>query len=102
MTIIRTKTGLLTLGLALLLPSPPIAYADPPAWAPAHGWRKKHDPYYQGYSGTQWEQDYGIINGQCNFPNHILICCLCSRSNRILDRLGIGTAMANHAYPINS
>ena len=21
-------------------------YADPPSHAPAHGWHKKHDPYY--------------------------------------------------------
>ena len=43
------------------------AYADPPPWAPAHGWRKKHDPYYTGYTGRQWDNDYGIISaGQCN------------------------------------
>jgi surface antigen len=66
MTIIRTKPALLTIIAALLLPAAPAAYADPPPWAPAHGWRKKHDPYYQGYSGTQWDRDYGIIAGKCN------------------------------------
>ena len=25
--------------------------ASPPDWAPAHGWRKKNDPAYAGYSG---------------------------------------------------
>jgi surface antigen len=40
--------------------------ADPPAHAPAHGWRKKHDPYYVGYTGTQWTQDYEISSGRCN------------------------------------
>jgi surface antigen len=40
--------------------------ADPPAHAPAHGWRKKHDPYYVGYGGKQWEQDYEISSGRCN------------------------------------
>jgi surface antigen len=40
--------------------------ADPPAHAPAHGWRKKHDPYYVGYSGKQWEHDYDISSGHCN------------------------------------
>lgn len=50
----------------LLLPAAPSAYADPPPWAPAHGWRKKHDPYYTGYSGKQWEDDYGVIQGTCN------------------------------------
>lgn len=42
------------------------AVADPPAHAPAHGWRKKHDPYYVGYSGRHWDHDYGILSGRCN------------------------------------
>lgn len=42
------------------------AFADPPAHAPAHGWRKKHDPYYVGYSGHHWENDYDISDGHCN------------------------------------
>lgn len=42
------------------------AFADPPAHAPANGWRKKHDPNYTGYSGTQWETDYEISTGHCN------------------------------------
>jgi surface antigen len=42
------------------------ALADPPAHAPAHGWRKKHDPYYVGYTGTSWERDYEISTGRCN------------------------------------
>lgn len=41
-------------------------FADPPSHAPAHGWRKKHDPYYVGYTGRQWERDYGILEGNCN------------------------------------
>jgi surface antigen len=40
--------------------------ADPPSHAPAHGWRKKHDPYYVGYTGKQWEHDYGVVEGHCN------------------------------------
>jgi surface antigen len=40
--------------------------ADPPAHAPAHGWRKKHDPHYVGYSGTTWERDYEVTSGRCN------------------------------------
>ncbi len=47
---------------ALALP----ASADPPNHAPAHGWRKKHDPYYVGYSGQQWERDFDISSGTCN------------------------------------
>lgn len=42
------------------------ALADPPAHAPAHGWRKKHDPYYVGYTGTRWERDYDVASGHCN------------------------------------
>ena len=43
-----------------------LAYADPPSWAPAHGWRKKNDPNYIGYTGKKWDNDYGIIEGTCN------------------------------------
>jgi len=42
------------------------AFADPPAHAPAHGWRKKHDPYYVGYTGVSWERDYEVSSGRCN------------------------------------
>lgn len=42
------------------------ALADPPPHAPAHGWRKKNDPHYVGYTGHRWEHDYGIIEGRCN------------------------------------
>src|SRR5262245_12967972 len=42
------------------------ALADPPDHAPAHGWRKKHDPEYVGYTGTRWERDYDISSGHCN------------------------------------
>lgn len=42
------------------------ALADPPPHAPAHGWRKKHDPYYMGYSGAAWDRDYEITRGRCN------------------------------------
>jgi surface antigen len=41
-------------------------FADPPAHAPAHGWRKKNDPLYVGYSGGQWEHDFDISSGKCN------------------------------------
>ncbi len=42
------------------------ALADPPPHAPAHGWRKKHDQSYVGYSGTKWDRDYDISSGRCN------------------------------------
>jgi surface antigen len=40
--------------------------ADPPDHAKAHGWRKKHDPAYVGYTGREWPHDYGIVAGRCN------------------------------------
>lgn len=52
--------------LALITTTALQTYADPPPWAPAHGWRKKHDPYYTGYTGRQWSDDYGISSGHCN------------------------------------
>jgi surface antigen len=52
--------------LPLLLLTAGAAQADPPSHAPAHGWRKQHDPAYVGYSGKRWEEDYGIRSGECN------------------------------------
>jgi surface antigen len=40
--------------------------ATPPPWAPAHGWRQKNDPFYVGYAGHQWSEDYGVMGGRCN------------------------------------
>jgi surface antigen len=42
------------------------AQAKPPRWAPAHGWRSKHDPHYVGYRGHRWPDDYGVRLGRCN------------------------------------
>ena len=50
----------------LMLALPCIALAAPPSWAPAHGWRKKNDPAYAGYSGRSWNDDYGVQSGHCN------------------------------------
>jgi surface antigen len=52
--------------LAVLIALPCIAVATPPSWAPAHGWRKKNDPTYAGYSGRSWSDDYGVRSGRCN------------------------------------
>jgi surface antigen len=52
--------------MALVGLSSAAALADPPSHAPAHGWRAKHDPYYVGYSGKQWEHDYSILSGHCD------------------------------------
>jgi len=52
--------ALLTLSLSVPLS------AAPPEHAPAHGWRKQHDPGYLGYTGKKWDKDYGILAGRCN------------------------------------
>jgi surface antigen len=60
--IAATAVAAATLAVAL----PVNVYGDPPPWAPAHGWRKKNDPYYTGYSGKRWDKDYGVVQGNCN------------------------------------
>lgn len=52
--------------ITVTLALPCIALASPPSWAPAHGWRKKNDPTYAGYSGRQWDYDYGVRAGRCD------------------------------------
>jgi surface antigen len=61
---VTTKAALLMMS-ALAVGAGP-AFADPPAHAPAHGWRKKNDPSYIGYTGNQWERDFDIASGRCN------------------------------------
>lgn len=51
--------------LGLLLAGPE-AFAAPPPWAPAHGYRAKNAPRHTGYTGHYWERDYGISRGRCN------------------------------------
>jgi surface antigen len=53
------------LALAILALSAPVL-AAPPDHAPAHGWRKKNDPNYAGYTGKKWAKDYGVMEGRCN------------------------------------
>lgn len=56
-----------TLAAAMLTATLPLlALADPPPWAPAHGWRRKHDPAYVGYHGKKWPNDYGVVTGTCS------------------------------------
>src|SRR5512134_2731273 len=55
--------------LALVVAAPCAVLAAPPDWAPAHGWRKKNDPSYsgyKGYSGKDWDSDYGVRSGSCD------------------------------------
>lgn len=55
-------TAAAALAFATALP----AAAEPPPHAKAHGWRKKNDPNYRGYTGKVWEKDYGVVSGRCN------------------------------------
>jgi surface antigen len=55
--------------LAAILVAP--AMADPPAFAPAHGYRHKASKAskaskFRGYTGSEWEQDYGVASGHCD------------------------------------
>src|SRR5687768_11099143 len=59
------KTAFAAILCASVLGSAP-ALSDPPDHAKAHGWRKKHDPAYVGYTGREWERDYGVIEGSCH------------------------------------
>jgi len=59
------RGSLAVIALVSLTFVPVPAPADPPPWAPAHGWRKKNDPNYVGYTGKKWDKDYGIIEGRC-------------------------------------
>jgi surface antigen len=62
----RVRRVVARIVLVLLIALPCIALATPPPWAPAHGWRKKNDPAYAGYSGRSWNDDYGVRSGRCD------------------------------------
>jgi len=63
----RTRRVLSRVLLVLLIAVPCIAaFATPPSWAPAHGWRRNNDPAYDGYSGRHWERDFGVRSGVCD------------------------------------
>jgi surface antigen len=61
---ITSKATLLLISAVAVWAGPVLA--DPPAHAPAHGWRKKNDPHYVGFAGRQWERDFDISSGRCN------------------------------------
>jgi surface antigen len=64
---VRRSLRVVLIGGAFALALPAIVCATPPSHAPAHGWRKKHDPDYVGYTGKKWEQDYGVVSGRCDY-----------------------------------
>ena len=59
------KPALAVVLCGCILASAPVL-SDPPDHAPAHGWRKKHDPRYVGYTGRVWERDYCVLEGSCH------------------------------------
>lgn len=62
------KAAVRRAALGVMIAIPCVVLAAPPDWAPAHGWRKKHDPDYPGYagySGKTWDDDYGVQSGSC-------------------------------------
>jgi len=61
----KTASFLMLCSLVALFAAEAILAAPPP-WAPAHGWRKKHDPHYVGYQGRRWPSDYGVMRGDCD------------------------------------
>ncbi len=65
-TVSRLQRALPRTLICLVIALPCAAMAAPPSWAPAHGWRKKHDADYAGYSGRRWQHDYGIESGRCD------------------------------------
>jgi surface antigen len=62
----NVSTTLRHLLIAATIALPCVVFADPPSQAPAHGWRAKHDPTYAGYSGRNWQRDYGVRLGRCD------------------------------------
>ena len=62
----RIATALTTTFITAALLASTVVLAYPPDHAKAHGWRKKHDPQYVGYTGHGWEHDYGVVEGTCN------------------------------------
>jgi surface antigen len=64
--IAKLATGLLSASILAGLSLPVLA--DPPAHAPAHGWRAKQQRQnvYVGHAGYEWVQDFGVTSGNCD------------------------------------
>lgn len=69
-----TRSCVLSVAALVSLSLATEVWADPPPWAPAHGYRAKgkgkskrdQDRYYVGYSGREYDRDYDIVRGRCN------------------------------------
>jgi surface antigen len=64
--IAKLATRILSLSVFAGLSFPVLA--DPPAHAPAHGWRAKQERQnvYVGYGGYEWVEDFGVRSGNCD------------------------------------
>jgi len=62
----RFRNSVIAAFCAIVVMATTVAVAAPPDHAKAHGWRKKNDPNYVGYTGRTWERDYGVLEGTCN------------------------------------
>lgn len=62
------KTLTMTLLVATLIMGPGMdqAWADPPPWAPAHGYRHKKDKHHYDYDDDHHHHYYGVLDGRCN------------------------------------
>ncbi len=61
----KPTTAFTTLLLAAVL-AVPAGAAGPPSHAPAHGYRDKQARKFRGYTGVEWQEDYGVSSGRCN------------------------------------
>jgi surface antigen len=69
------KVAAVIIPALLVLASASEACADPPPWAPAHGYRsdgrakgknRGGERYYVGFSGREYERDFGVVRGRCD------------------------------------
>ncbi|MGN6500389.1 MAG: glycine zipper 2TM domain-containing protein [Tsuneonella sp.] len=65
------KTLLAIAAAALTLPLAAPAAADPPPWAPAHGWREKHRYDDRGYRQQRYDSRYYYSDGRYRQPRRI-------------------------------
>ena len=95
--------GIFTLGLMTEIP---VAKADPPPWAPAHGWRAKHTKryYYYYYPSQQVyyspvKNGYYYLNGS-NWVYGPSVPASIQLGNKVRIELGTPTPYTQHTYVI--
>lgn len=60
----KSPVKILAAALAVAIASP--VFTAPADHAPARGYRAKEARKFQGYTGIEWENDYGVRSGRCN------------------------------------